>query len=98
MLYLDSSIFGEISPFLGKSRNSRIWIEKSFITLTPNGTTPHLAENLRVTKITSGLYYNSIYDRKNYDASYDRTSGVGIYDASVVIYDASSVNYDAKVL
>ena len=46
----------------------------------------------------SGLYYNSIYDRKNYDASYDRTSGVGIYDASVVIYDASSVNYDAKVL
>ena len=45
-----------------------------------------------------GLYYNSIYDRKNYDASYDRTSGVGIYDASVVIYDASSVNYDAKVL
>ena len=37
-----------------------------------------------------GLYYNSIYDRKNYDASYDRTSGVN--------YDASSVNYDAKVL
>ena len=48
--------------------------------------------------LTCGLYYNSIYDRKNYDASYDRTSGVGIYDASVVIYDASSVNYDAKVL
>ena len=48
--------------------------------------------------ITCGLYYNSIYDRKNYDASYDRTSGVGIYDASVVIYDASSVNYDAKFL
>ena len=50
------------------------------------------------TSKTCGLYYNSIYDRKNYDASYDRTSGVGIYDASVVIYDASSVNYDAKVL
>ena len=40
--------------------------------------------SLQPSFITCGLYYNSIYDRKNYDASYDRTSGVGIYDAKVL--------------
>ena len=48
--------------------------------------------------VAFGLYNKTMYDRKNYDASYYRTSGVGIYDASVVNYDARSVNYDAKVL
>ena len=54
--------------------------------------------NPRSPHTTCGLYNETMYDRKNYEASYDRTSGVGIYDASVVNYDASSVNYDAKVL
>ena len=43
------------------------------------------------------MYYKTHYDRKNYDTSYDRISGVAIYDGSVAIYNAS-VNYDTKVL
>ena len=47
---------------------------------------------------TCGLYYKTHYDRKNYDASYDRISGVANYDASVVNYDTSVINYDATVV
>ena len=44
------------------------------------------------------MYYKTHYDRKNYDTSYDRISGVANYDASVVNYDDSVINYDTKVL
>ena len=36
------------------------------------------------------------YNRKNYNASYDITSGVEFYDGKVINYSASSVNYVAK--
>ena len=54
--------------------------------------------NPRSPHTTCVLYNKTIYDRKNYVASYDRHSGVGIYDTNVVNYDARSINYDAKVL
>ena len=45
---------------------------------------------------SSGQYYKTHYDRKNYDDSNDRISGVANYDASVINYDACVVNYDTK--
>ena len=44
------------------------------------------------------MYCKTHYDRKNYDTSYDRISGVAIDDAMVVNYAASVANYDTKVL